>query len=149
MTAAYQKTQPALSVLHRLVLTGVLCLVPGCFRVTAMIPDTVPTDRHSQWVNGFFFGAFGGNVDAARFCGGRPISSIETKRSPGNYLIEFLTLGIYTPSHVSVTCGQPRWGGPGYANGIPNAFPNPYANAYVPPPVPAPYPAPYAAPYPY
>lgn len=118
-----------------LLLGGALCFAPGCFKVQTLLPDTVPAEKHTQWVNGFFWGAVGGTVDAARYCGGRPVASVETKRSVGNYLIELVTLGIYTPSHVSITCGQPRYpgyGGGGYMMPAPvpapayPAYPNPY-----------------------
>lgn len=115
-----------------LMLSSALCMMPGCFKVQALMPDAIPAERHTQWVNGFFFGSVGGTVDAAHYCGGRPVASIETKRSVGNYLIELVTLGIYTPSHVSITCGQPRY--PQYGSyGIPAyppypVYPNPYGN---------------------
>jgi len=118
--------------LKTLVLGGALCFAPGCFKVQTLLPDTVPAEKHTQWVNGFFWGAVGGTVDAARYCGGRPVASVETKRSVGNYLIELVTLGIYSPSHVSITCGQPKYPGyGGYSMPAPAypaypAYPNPY-----------------------
>jgi hypothetical protein len=116
--------------LRSVLLGGALCVMPGCFKVQALMPDTVPAERHTQWVNGFFWGAVGGTVDAARYCGGRPVASIETKRSVGNYLIELVTLGIYTPSHVAITCGQPRYPqyGAAYPAPVPAVpmYPNPY-----------------------
>ena len=119
--------------LKSLLLGGALCVMPGCFKVQALMPDTIPAERHTQWVNGFSWGAVGGTVDAARYCGGRPVAKIETKRSVGNYLIELVTLGIYTPSHVAITCGQPRY--PQYGEAYP--APAPYVA-----PVPV-YPQPY------
>jgi hypothetical protein len=122
-----------------LILGGALCFAPGCFKVQTLMPDTIPAETHKQWVNGFFWGSVGGTVDAARYCGGRPVASVETKRSVGNYLIELVTLGIYTPSHVSVTCGQPRY--PQYGGGYAVPAPAPYM-------APAPYPV-YPNPYGY
>ncbi len=72
--------------LKSLLLGGALCVMPGCFKVQALMPDTIPAERHTQWVNGFFWGAVGGTVDAARYCGGRPVAKIETKRSVGKPL---------------------------------------------------------------
>ncbi len=120
-----------------LLIGGALCVLPGCFRVTALIPDQAPAEKHTQWVNGFFWGAVGGNVDVAHFCAGRGVASIETKRSVGNYLIELLTLGIYTPSHIAVTCGQPRY--MGVPGGYPGMPPNPYMTPPYVPPAPYPY----------
>lgn len=132
MTAAKSLSRRTLNLLQCLLLGGAMCALPGCFRVTALIPDSAPAETHTHWVNGFFWGAVGGTVDTAQFCGGRPVSSITTKRSIGNYLVELITLGIYSPSKISVTCGQPRWGGgypqPGYAP----AYPPPYQPSYPP-----------------
>lgn len=132
MTRTSDKTQRAIGLFGglfgSLLLAGALCVLPGCFRVQALIPDAAPAETHTQWVNGFFWGSVGGTVDAARYCGGRPVAAVETKRSVGNYLIELVTLGIYTPSHVSVTCGQPRYGQYGY--------PGPYGQPYQPYPPP-------------
>src|SRR5262245_34947669 len=84
-----------------------LLTLVGCFRVHVIVPITAPSDAHSQWVNGFLWGAVGGSVDTARFCGPRPVARVSTKHSAGTIFITFLTLGIYTPSHVTVVCGQP------------------------------------------
>lgn len=126
----------AMTFVNSLLLGGALLCLPGCFRVTSLMPDSIPAETHTQWVNGFLLGAVGGHVDAARYCGGRPVSRIETKRTAGNYLAEIFTLGIYAPSHVSITCGQPRWGQAGIPNGYSSGYGNPYPLAYpsYPPP---------------
>ena len=135
MTAATSLSRKSLTFLQCLLIGGAVCVLPGCFRVTALIPDSTPAETHTHWVNGFFWGAVGGTVDTAQWCGGRPVSSVTTKRSVGNYLVEFITLGIYSPSKISVTCGQPRYPGyappPGYGYGAP-VYPQPYQPVYPP-----------------
>ncbi len=43
------------------------------------------------------------------------VARIETRRSLVNYLVNFLTLGIYTPMQIDVTCAAPIEG----VDGIP------------------------------
>lgn len=133
--------------LGRILLTVTLLSMVGCFKVHVVVPNTIPTDAHGRWVSGWLWGAVGGHVDASHYCGGRPIARITTKRSFGNLFVSWITLGIYTPSHVTIVCGQGA--GTGYA---PVAAPPVYAPpAYAPPvaapPTYAPQPAYPAAPY--
>jgi len=70
-------------------------------------------DVHKTWVNGFLWNLVGGRVSITEFCGDRPIAAIDTRRSFGNALVSWLTLGIYTPMHATITCGEMRqtaWG---------------------------------------
>ena len=113
-----------------LFLAAALALSAGCYHVQVVVPNTPPTDYHRQWVNGFLWGAVGGGVDTARFCGGRPVSRVSTHRSFGNLFMSWLTFGIYTPSTVVVACGQ----GGGYGG------PAPYQPPYYPQPQPQPQP---------
>lgn len=95
----------------RLITTTALVLglggLSGCFKTTAIIPNTMPGETHSRWAHGFFWGAVGGWVDTGHMCGGRPVSRITTDKSAGNVLLGWVTLGIYTPTRVHVTCAQP------------------------------------------
>ena len=118
------------TVLSRLVLStllgGTLLASSGCFHSSVLMPTVPPGDRHDTWVNGWLWGSVGGQISADIFCQGRGVARIDTKRSVGNILVSWVTLGIYTPSHISVTCadasqyGQPvappppPYGGYGY-----------------------------------
>ena len=131
-----------------LFLAAALSLSAGCYHVQVVVPNTVPTDFHRQWVNGWLWGAVGGGVDTARFCGGRPIARVGPHRSLGNLVVSWLTFGIYSPSTVTVACG----GGANYV--APGGYPQPYYPAPQPQPPgyyqPAPPPRPvYPAPQPY
>lgn len=80
----------------------------GCFRTTAIIP-TYPTaiaETKTLWTNGFFWGSVGDTVDTGAVCDGRPVTRVTTDRSFGNALVSWVTLGIYTPSRMRVTCGH-------------------------------------------
>lgn len=108
------------------VLAAALLLAPACFRTTAIIPSNPSAETHSRWVNGFFWGAVGDVVDASEVCGGRPVTKVSTYRSPGNLLLQLVTLGIYTPSRVQVTCAAPYgaapYGAPAYSWVPPPAY---------------------------
>lgn len=85
-----------------------LLLLIGCtHHVRIDNPFVRPGERHSRWVNGFLWNLVGGRVSTAEFCGNRPVAAIDTKKSFGNTIIGWLTLGIYTPMHVTVICGEP------------------------------------------
>lgn len=99
------------STLARFVMTSALLVgltgLSGCFKTTAIIPNQAPAETHTRWAHGFFWGAVGGWVDTAQMCGGRPVARITTDRSIGNMAVQWITLGIYTPTRVRVTCAQP------------------------------------------
>jgi hypothetical protein len=100
------------TVLSRLVLStllgGSLLASSGCFHSAVLMPTVPPGERHSTWVNGWLWGSVGGQISADIYCQGRGVARIDTKRSVGNILVSWVTLGIYTPSHVSVTCANPN-----------------------------------------
>lgn len=140
-------SSPRKSLLAPLFLAAALSFTSGCYHVHVIVPNTVPTDFHRQWVSGWLLGAVGGGVDTVRFCGGRPIARVSTHRSFGNLFLSWLTLGIYTPSTVTVACG----GGAGYiapAGQPPPYYPPPQPGHYQPAPPPGYYqPAPPPRPY--
>lgn len=115
-------------------LGGSLLASSGCFHSAVLMPTVPPGDKHSTWVNGWLWGSVGGQISADTFCAGRGVARVDTKRSVGNILVSWVTLGIYTPSHVSVTCaGAPQYAPPPY--GVPPQPygappPNPYGGSY-------------------
>ncbi len=80
----------------------------GCMKTTAIIPSfpAAIAETKSFWTNGFFWGAVGDTVDTGAVCNGRPVTRVTTDRSVGNVLVSWVTLGIYTPARMSVTCAQ-------------------------------------------
>jgi len=103
----------------------------GCFKTTAIIPNQAPAETHARWAHGFFWGAVGGWVDTAQMCGGRPVARITTDRSAGNIVMQWITLGIYTPTRVRVTCAQP--GGVAMPYGYWSGAPPVYGGGAYPP----------------
>lgn len=113
-------------------LGGSVLVSSGCFHSAVLMPTVPPGDKHSTWVNGWLWGSVGGQVSADIFCQGRGVARVDTKRSVGNILVSWVTLGIYTPSHVSVTCaGEPQYVPPPYgAPPPPYGAPSPYGYGY-------------------
>lgn len=89
-------------------------LLVGCtHHVRIDNPYYRAADVHKTWVNGFLWNLVGGHVSSSEFCGDRPVAAVDTKRSFGNAIVSWLTLGIYTPMHATITCGEMRqqaWG---------------------------------------
>jgi hypothetical protein len=55
----------------------------------------------------FWVGGIGqqSEVDAAKVCGGAgKVGRVETKLTPGNVGLTLITLGIYSPREISITC---------------------------------------------
>lgn len=122
----------------RKALAFAVLLAAGCTHHVHMVinPNAIPAERHKTWVNGWLGHLVGGDTNAAQFCGDRPVASIDTRQSFGNHLVSWLTFGIYTPMHATITCGQAPLPQPQmmYA---PQPYPaQPPAAPYQPPPYP-------------
>lgn len=66
--------------------------------------NTAPTldDDQTFWVGGIGQTA---EIDAAKTCGGASkVVRIETMQTPGDVALTFVTLSIYAPRHIRVTC---------------------------------------------
>ena len=87
-----------------LVLAGLTPLF-GCFHVTVDTgkpPSNVTIDQ--DWASGFVYGLVPPDtVQTASKCPDG-VSKVETQRSFLNSLVGILTIGIYTPSQINVTC---------------------------------------------
>jgi hypothetical protein len=86
----------------------VLCSTAGCYHASVETGRT-PGNQHIDkgWAPGFLYGAVGpGTVDAKAGCSSG-VSKVETKHSFLNMLVGGLTLGVYTPMTVDVTCAAP------------------------------------------
>jgi hypothetical protein len=77
----------------------------GCFHAvidTGKPPSNVTIDQ--EWASGFIYGLVPPDkVETASKCPSG-VSKVETQRSFLNSLVGFLTIGIYTPSQINVTC---------------------------------------------
>lgn len=87
---------------------AVLLLLSGCFHATVetgATPSTVVIDKPfaSAWIYGLVPPS---TVSTAEKCP-NGVAKVETQESFLNQLVGFLTLGIYTPMHIKVTCAAP------------------------------------------
>jgi hypothetical protein len=87
--------------------TGALLLcASGCYKATFYKNATVSKGaEHEEWTDFFVFGAVGTeSVDVEKFC---PTGDVAVVRTGGNVatgLVGVVTIGIYTPRKVYVTC---------------------------------------------
>ena len=87
-------------------------LVCGCYHATidtGAKPSTVTVEQH--WASGWVFGLVPPKtVETASKCT-TGVSKVETQLSFVNMLVSFLTLSIYTPMDIRVTCAEGDSGG--------------------------------------
>lgn len=97
---------------------GVRCLalllllgLAGCYRASFYTdPKLVRGLEHDRWSDFFLYGLVGNEeVDVHNFCEGKTIAEVKTGGNFATSLVSALTLGIYTPRKVYVTCAA----GPG------------------------------------
>jgi len=97
--------------MRKALLVSALLLVGCTHHIRVENPFYRPTDVHRRWVHGWLFNLIGSYANTTEMCGNRPVAVVDTKKSFGNHLISWLTLGIYTPMHLTVVCGEPTQGG--------------------------------------
>jgi len=78
-------------------------------------PKLVRGLEHDLWSDFYLFGLIGNEqFDVQQFCEKRPVAEVRTGGNFATSLVSYLTLGIYTPRKVYVTCaaspGQSRYG---------------------------------------
>ena len=89
-----------------LLLTLVLFL-PACYHATVttgLRPSTVKIEK--PWANGWIYGLVPpSTVETMEQCPAG-VAQVETRLSFVNQLVNFLTMGIYTPMEIIVTCAD-------------------------------------------
>jgi hypothetical protein len=89
----------------RLALTCALALASsGCFTTSLRDVRTTPGEKHDEWRSFFFWGLAGhAEVDVKDYC---PGDAYEIAFGPnaGTWIVSMVTLGIYSPQKVYVTC---------------------------------------------
>lgn len=88
-------------------LTGALLLATsGCYKATFYKnASAVKGEEHEEWTDFFVFGMVGSEqIDVKRFCSNGDAAVIRTGGNVGTGLVGALTIGIYTPRKVYVTC---------------------------------------------
>ena len=81
----------------------------GCYRATFYRdPSVSKGETHDQWTNFYVFGLVGKQrVDVRPFCPGGDIASVQTGGNFATGLVSLVTIGVYTPRKVYVTCPAP------------------------------------------
>lgn len=92
----------------RLILVLMIVLgASGCYRATFVHPNTIRGQEHHKWKSFYLYGLVGRrDVSTAEVCGETPVSRVQTGGNFGTGIISALTLGIYTPRKVYVTCAS-------------------------------------------
>jgi len=91
-----------------IVLLAALPLLGACFHATietGLTPSTKVLER--KWASSWIYGLVPPKtVETASRCPDG-VAKVETQRSFLNQVVEILTLGIYTPMDIRVTCALP------------------------------------------
>ncbi len=88
-------------------MTGALLLATsGCYKATFYKnASVVKGEEHDEWTDFFVFGMVGNeHIDVKKFCANGDAAVIRTGANVGTGVIGVLTIGIYTPRKVYVTC---------------------------------------------
>jgi len=99
----------------------------GCYHTqieTGLAPGEVGYTE--AWEDAWLIGAVPAQVDATRACEG-PWATVRTRQSLLNGIVTFLTLGIYAPHEVEVTCARTS-SAPGSPEGLGVAKKSPEAH---------------------
>jgi hypothetical protein len=85
---------------------ALLVFSTGCYKATFIRdPSAVRGVEHDEWTSFFLFGLVNEKtIDVHHFCPNGDVAQIQTGANFGTGLVSILTLGIYTPRKVYVTC---------------------------------------------
>jgi hypothetical protein len=89
-----------------LAMGAMLLCASGCYKATFYKnPAVTKGQEHEEWTDFFVFGTVGTEtVDVKKFCGAAEVAQVRTGGNVGTGLVGAVTLGIYTPRKVYVTC---------------------------------------------
>src|SRR5215207_5954732 len=78
----------------------------GCYKATFYKnASVVKGEEHEEWTDFFVFGTVGSeHIDVKKFCPNGEAALVRTGGNVGTGLVGALTIGIYTPRKVYVTC---------------------------------------------
>ncbi len=85
---------------------ALLVLSTGCYKATFIRDSSaVRGVEHDEWTNFFLFGLVNEQtIDVHQFCPNGKVAQVQTGANFGTGLVSVLTIGIYTPRKVYVTC---------------------------------------------
>ena len=83
-----------------------LLLLVGCYKATFyQNPNAVAGARHERWSAFFIYGLVGSqHFDVRDFCGQDAVAEVRTGANFATGLVSIVTIGIYTPHKVYITC---------------------------------------------
>ncbi|WP_394836128.1 Bor family protein [Pendulispora rubella] len=101
-----------LFITNRRLRAGVLALAwlsQGCFSTSLVNKNLTPgAEKHEEWNSFFFWGLAGeAEVNVADICHQRDAWKIEEGTNGATWFVSLITLGIYSPRKVYVTCAEP------------------------------------------
>lgn len=88
---------------------ALVCLgLSGCYKATFIRDaEAVRGEEHDQWTTFFLYGLIGTEeVDVKEFCPNGDVAVVRTGANFGTGFVSAITLGIYTPHKVYVTCAK-------------------------------------------
>ena len=103
----------------RTTLAALFLLSAGCYHASIESGMKPGNDKiEKEWASGWAWGLVGPEPIQAQSACTSGVSKVETEHSFLNSLVQIVTLGIYTPMHLTVTCA-----GGGNANASPSVAP--------------------------
>ncbi|HWA73932.1 MAG TPA: hypothetical protein VG937_16430 [Polyangiaceae bacterium] len=83
-----------------------LTFTSGCYKATFYRdPSVIKGEEHEEWSDFYVFGLVGTeNFDTEHFCSGADAAVAKTGGNFATGLVSVVTIGIYTPRKVYVTC---------------------------------------------
>jgi GTPase involved in cell partitioning and DNA repair len=96
----------AMKQLGRAALLAVLLGAAGCYKATFVRDqNAVKGAEHDRWLDFWFWGLMNEqDVNVRDFCPDGRVAQVVTGGNFGTGIVHFLTLGIYAPRKVYVTC---------------------------------------------
>jgi hypothetical protein len=88
-----------------------LAATAGCYHATVQTGlEPSPTTVENRWASSWIYGLVPPSpVETAQRCH-NGVARVDTQLSGANQLVGILTLGIYTPMEIVVTCAVPASG---------------------------------------
>jgi Bor protein len=91
----------------RTTIAALLLLSAGCYHASIESGRKPGNDKiEKDWASGWAWGLVGPEAIEAQNTCTNGLSKVDTEHSFLNGLVGFLTLGIYTPMHLTVTCAS-------------------------------------------
>ena len=91
--------------MSRTTIAALLLFSAGCYHASIESGMKPGNDKiEKEWAHGFAWGLVGPDTIEAQSKCPSGLSKVETEHSFLNSLVQILTLGIYTPMHLTVTC---------------------------------------------